>query len=221
MRRFTKEVITESESKVLIGEGLIKTVNPKRFVDVLEKWNKNIKIKYHNDGENLGFVSIFFLERRKELVDKINKLMNNYGYFPSTWFDINNNRMGNYLEGVDYEKLRNIHYEPKFDIEYIPQSRYMYHITDEKYLDKIKKIGLIPKTNSKIGYHPERIYLAKSINDAKNISDLMGNFIAKENQVFLKIDLQNLIAFFMQDGQFYGGVYTMNNIPPSHIEIIN
>ena len=114
-------------------------------------------------------------------------------------------------------------FEPKFDVEYVPKERYLYHVTDKKFIPKIMKIGLTPRTQSKIGYHPERIYLAKSKEWADDIASQFkfGGMVEEPNMVTLRIDLQNLFIYLQQDGQFEGGVYTTDNVPPSHIEIMD
>jgi hypothetical protein len=45
-------------------------------------------------------------------------------------------------------------------------------------------------------------------------------FISFDEQVLLEIDLNNLPIFLRYDGQFDGGVYTTDNIPPSHINVL-
>lgn len=123
----------------------------------------------------------------------------------------------------DHSLVHVMRFEPKFDVEYVPKERYLYHVTDKKFIPKIMKIGLTPRTQSKIGYHPERIYLAKSKEWADDIASQFkfGGMVEEPNMVTLRIDLQNLFIYLQQDGQFEGGVYTTDNVPPSHIEIMD
>jgi hypothetical protein len=59
--------------------------------------------------------------------------------------------------------------EMLIDFEYKNISK-LYHVTEKNKINKILKIGLTPKTNSKISEHPERIYfLVKPLFHLKNV----------------------------------------------------
>jgi hypothetical protein len=221
IRRIIREFITEKEDKQLLGEGLIKTVHPDTVMRLMNRWNNGkIELHYTGDDENLGFIEVAFSVKTKEMVDRVNTLMNNYGYFPSTWFKLGDKYRFNDLNHIDYDNLWMIRYEPKFDLEYRPKQRYLYHVTDMKYLNKIEDKGLSPRSKNKITKHPDRIYLAKNKRYANEISEMMGDFIPEEDQIMLKIDMKGLPIFLMQDGQYPGGVYTTHNIPPKHIMVL-
>lgn len=221
-RRIIKDCITSEENSKMLGEGLIKTVNPIKVTEKLNTFSKgNLIADYvRNREEVLGFINIYPNIKTKDYISHIITYMNNMGYFISKWAEKD---MGfkdtNQID--EYGKVHVMRFEPKFDIEYIPSQRYLYHVTDKKNLPRILKIGLSPRTKSKVGYHPERIYLATSKEWAKDIASQFrfGGMIEKPNLVTLKIDLQNLFIFLQQDGQFDGGVYTTDNIPPNHIQV--
>lgn len=226
IKKAIRKVITEAYYKKVIGEGLIKTHNPKHVTDRLNRFgNKRLKCYFFRDLEelNLGFINIEFFDKDESFVNDVIKYMDNMGYFFSSWVDIYNDVIKKPSTLTDYNEIYQLKFEPKFDIEYNTDNRYLYHVTDKKHLNKILKIGLTPKTKSKISEHPDRIYLAINLESAHDISYQMNiaGFINTEDQVLLKIDTQENPLFLMVDGQFKGGVYTTYNIKPEDIEVID
>lgn len=217
-RRIIREYVTSEENSKLMGEGLIKTHHPNYVLNLLNTWF-NKEIKAINDIPIEGSIGSIIVYLKSKLTDEkydnLLKLMNNMGYYVASYFD-NNGTFGKVKDELD--NVYGIRFEPKFDIEYRPNQRYMYHLTDKKHLDKILKIGLTPKTKSKMLYHPDRIYLTKTIEGLNNIKTVFDINYSGE-YVVLKIDLRDLFIFLRQDGQFKEGVYTTDNIPPNHIEI--
>jgi len=224
-RRIIKETVTETEYNRLIGEGLIKTHNLNKVVSMLNRFLQNtLEVKLHQEDSynSYGIIIVYLKEEfKKTKISELISFMNNMGYYPAGFFDKHNMFVKNYEELGD--NLYGIRFEPKFDLEYIPESRYLYHVTDGKHIDKIKKIGLTPRTKSKALYHPERIYLAKTFNDALNIRTIftLSNLESDYGLVMLKIDLENLFIHLREDSQFNGGIYTTDNIPPNHIEAVD
>jgi hypothetical protein len=99
---------------------------------------------------------------------------------------------------VDYDKLPDI----------------LYHVSDTKYLDKILKVGLVPKSKSKKAYHPDRIYLAT---DKKECTWLYNDpdFDVKKPVLF-KIDrnkLEEKGIYLYKDPYLPSGVFAIKNIP--------
>ena len=45
----------------------------------------------------------------------------------------------------------------------------LYQITPTVNVDKILKIGLVPKSRSKASYHPDRVFLSKSLEDIEEL----------------------------------------------------
>jgi hypothetical protein len=221
MERFTK-VITESDLKKILGEGLIKTVSPLRVKKLVEKFSEGDVIVEIVEDISSGYLDIHLpLEKRTEkYINRLINLLNNMGYFFSTWFKEGSTRFEK-VENLIYEKTGIIRFEPKFDVEYMPKNRYLYHVTDRKFLPKILKYGLVPKSKNKVSKHPDRIYLVINKNFLIDISLMMEEFIPIEDQVYLRIDLKNLPIFLRIDSQFDGGVYTTDNIPPNNIEVID
>lgn len=225
IKKIIREFITERQYNQLLGEnGLIITRDPNVVVNSLNKWyNKGVSGKHFRSGGSFGIIEVTFKDKSKENVESINKLMNNYGYFPSTWFTEPNSGNFRDINNIDHDSLEIIRYEPKFDIIYTPENRYLYHVTDKKHVNKILKNGLTPKTKSKVTDHPDRIYFSTDIGYMSEIMDIFvyDNHINYHDIVKLKVDIHNLHIPFMVDGQFPGGVYTTHNIPPNRVEIIN
>lgn len=221
--RINKNIIKESDFKLLIGEGLIKTVHPDRVGKRIELLSKGT-IKYDYIGSfGMGFFNISLPKdkRNEKWVNLIIKTMDNLGYFVSTWFREGDSTFLD-VDNIGYNSVYILRFEAKFDTEWIPESRYLYHITSKGFLNKILKTGLVPKSKNKLSKHPDRIYMSinkTSVCDLAEQLDVLG-FISFDEQVLLEIDLNNLPIFLRYDGQFDGGVYTTDNIPPSHINVL-
>ena len=205
----------QSRERSLIREGLIMTHSLDYTVNHIKRFLGNLYSVIHNYNNNESIFVVYFKTKDKN-VDTLLKFTNNMGYFVSSYV-----KDGDLFKPVgDLTDIDGLRFEAKYDMEAINLNRYIYHVTDKKNLDKILKIGLTPKTKSKLSYHPERIYLAKNENSVNDIIELFkrGNFI--NEPLVLKIDTNNLPNVFLVDKQFDGGVYTQQNIPPKNIEIV-
>lgn len=114
-------------------------------------------------------------------------------------------------------------FEQKFEPGSSPGKKYLYHITDKKYLDKILKIGLVPKSKPKLTFHPDRIYLG-DLEVLETIIDTYLEYVA--NPVLLKIDITGLKlsrdnnATQPTDDKSEGIAYfTSENISPKRITV--
>ena len=206
-----RKALTNEEYKRFIGEGLIMTHSVDKVTYRLQTYGQD---KYQVFSKDSGVVVVRFKTFDRN-IDVLVKYMNNMGYYLSAYLK-NGNLLKNYV-GDDYEGLR---FEPKFDLEYDFHERYMYHVTDESNLAKILKIGLTPRTKTKVTNHPERIYLALSEESLEEIEEMFVDFSFMSNPIRLKIDTSGLYNKYLIDTQFVGGVYTLHNIPPTHIEVI-
>ena len=113
---------------------------------------------------------------------------------------------------------------------------YLYHTTDSKYLDKILKHGLTPKSKNTRFFYPGRIFLSPS----KKLHDVLKpelirqkcNFNYEKEKLAWKSSVDFRIKNFKGltlyrdmmvpvDSDYpEGGVFTYNNIPPEYIEVI-
>lgn len=210
---YSKEVVTPEIAKMMIGEGLIMTHNILKVNDFLnkymsKKWNVFI-------DENRGIIG-FSPKTDDKNIDYLSTYMNNMGYFLSSFY-IGNNPLGPNYKDKDWTSIK---FEAKFDMERAVYGSYIYHVTGKKYLSKILKNGLIPKTKNKITGHPDRIYLTDKIESAKQIATIFktGDFMAEP--ILLRISVWKLFIKYMTDQQFPDGFYTTQNIPPQNIEVL-
>lgn len=221
-----------------IYEGLIKTVDIDKAtqiitnafkdlpgIDVVNS-DKEIKVGFepqYSDSVANKYSSIQLYDQN---ISKLLQLANNLGYFPSIFGYEKYNETK--VEKYSSSKLKQIideiepdflvfNFEKKYD-EIVGVPKFVYHITDEKYLNKIKSVGLTPKTKSKLASHPERIYVALDKEDTLNLWRRMKAFIPKEKGILLTIDTEKLDNTFYNDPNFQNkGVYTYNNISPQSI----
>ena len=141
----------------ILNEGLIMTQNYNTFIDKLSTLNLIDYDAYILDTNNNYLTKIIecifiydeYMNRENDIKQYIDKM----GYFISD----------SYVDTVlsQYGQIIHIQIEPKFIIEAtdeIYKQNYLYHITLGVKYDKIKNIGLIPKSYCKKVYHPDRIY---------------------------------------------------------------
>lgn len=109
-------------------------------------------------------------------------------------------------------------YDPEIDIHSINGP--LYHITGNVYIEKIKKIGLCPKSKNKKTLHPDRVYLSPSKEYAISLAELLHEFGAN---TMLEISTDGMTSpryRFFEDPNTEMGIYTYSNIPPEKIKII-
>jgi hypothetical protein len=117
----------------------------------------------------------------------------------------------------------------EYEHEVFPSKGKAYHLTPDINLNHIMSGGLVPKSESKLRSHAERIYMfLVPDSEYKDLAkDLWNSSQHKEqikNYYLLEIDINQL-----PDHRFYGdpqtsfeylGVYTNQSIPPSAIKVI-
>lgn len=218
----------EQEEKFILNEGLITSYPADILINDLSK--RYPDIEYIQDTGNI-IIERIPLKHRESLKKKLEL----YGYF-----------IGD--EQIDDEdsNLFGILVEPKFPTE-IPYSilhdkiQYLYHITTDKYIDKIKKIGLVPKRTNRPNFETskDRIYLLMTGNPTKDIpmlrrmlssNDQRKHFLKRpERYYILRMNFHQLnkdMVFYRDprmfpEGKFTGtGIFTFHNIPPDKIEIL-
>ena len=170
-------------------------------------YNVNI-VKDHNDAHSIK------IQFNKNNIDYINTKMMKYGYYCS---------YKNKVYQIAY-------FTPKFIYECTEEvyanNMKLYHLTNDLYIDKILKIGLIPKHQNKIEYdHPDRVYLG--LKEIRNLSFISHMFKTMRNKnrikklYVLEIDLSKCEdKRFFKDNLTPDGVFTYENIP-SHCISVN
>ena len=226
MNNFTKYLREDKISEFpisLIKEGLILSWEYDKLVNILKK---NFNLKY-NLTEFCLEITFDRKDITKEAIDKLNQILNLSGYYVALYY-INSKSKGapSLKEWFgSYNEIK-LELNKKFDsdLEGIPLK--MFHVTELKNIEKIKKYGLIPLSYSKIEEHPDRIYLFDNIDSAiyfKN--DLIERYnLENDNMIILEIDtrLINKIKLYIDPkfgGKEWGAYYTYSNI--STFAIIN
>lgn len=221
-----------------IYEGLVKTIDIETSVDVLYKRFKDLKGFNINSNKNnifIGFNPTYVDSNLSNYVGNIQdnniveilKLANNLGYFPSNI--TYTSPEGDYNESKKYSssnlrkalqeepKYIEFVFEKKFDNVVTPP-RYIYHITNKKWVDKIKQIGLKPKSLNKSSSHSERIYFSLDKEYSNTLWEKLKLFFGPNEGILLVIDTNGLDITFYNDPNFdRKGIYTYQNISPSNI----
>lgn len=214
-------------SEQIITEFLY-TVHPEITVkQVVKQAGYGIHINHSENKITLTFDTL-----TKEYLDKVNKVMDKFGWYPSY---IDNKNGGKYSTNIDnfigkHEIV--IGYEAKYDTQAKLDSKYLYHLTPDILYPKIKISGLTPKSQSKLSNHPERIYLLNPTDDddMEEIAITLWNSISNNklkdsigDYYLLRIDTSKLPNHkFFEDPNFWmgnGAVWTYQNIPPSAISV--
>ena len=220
----------------LITEGLIKSID----YDIVENLLKKLFIKYNKkviilvDHQGI-YITVKNKVFNKYLMEGFFNLLKVVGYNISYYYIDNKQFIDKPLTVLEifseYNEL-NINLIKKYDTEEKGIPNYLYHITNKKYLDKIKKNGLIPKSKNKIEKYPDRIYITNNIVGAKNIKKDYENKYKNDEWIILKINtkLLNKIKLYLDPTYFmnledynnyeYKVCYTYDNIPNESIELI-
>lgn len=190
-------------------------------VDKGDHTDKNLLIKYS--------------EHQFDYVERINAFLETFGWLPanvstgekfSVWTNHKHRQTDDIV--IMYEAKNGV------KVELGPKSK-LYHITPDINYDKIKRIGLTPKTAAKIANHPGRIYLLYKVTKVSDINDLAHALYLKHpnsqminNMIVLQID--DAVWKNDKDRVFYSdpvfqfsnsdAVYTYQNIAPKYIKEI-
>lgn len=177
----------------------------------------------------------FDIEYIKTIINHIDSLLiDRHGWFPSKMILYNLKGMEtiriydeDYLiENIKKIKEFTIIYESKYDIE-INSPVKLYHLSIKQYESKVLKMGLIPKSKSKLSKHLDRIYLCNDINHCYSlIPKMKANYMFKSKRInsdwiIYEIDNSDLNITLYKDPNYEFGYYTINNIKKDKIKIID
>lgn len=197
------------------------------FSFYIDFWRYNIK-----DGEIRKLIY-------KEIKHVIT-LMNNLGWHVSIVTSPNDEnlkiKINNFNEGILNKliiyKTIQMNFQAKYsrELDKIDFPTEAFHLTTNLFIKKILKIGLTPKTKSKLATHPSRIYMAQTLKDIESLkNDLIKNSNNNEkiNEIYiLKINLEDFNGrLFIDDMasknmQFEKDcIWTNNNIDNSKITV--
>ena len=240
--QFKKILGTNGYDKVLLGrfsldnpfsspelnEGLIKTFDEKTVLKHLCNYlnfTDSYEFFVHNADKVNGFATIVNLDNNevgfdiifpdsKESERKLNSTMALCGYYKST--------SDSFCEGYQrnrYEK----NFQEKIDNEIIKNGG-LVHVTKSNRVEKILRDGLVPRTEEKLSWHPERIYF--SLGPASkwlvlSLKSMLEPFNKHTKFTALKVDPKVIErASFYSDPNMPNAVWTTDNIPPQYINVI-
>ena len=222
--------------KDLIYEGLISSTNIDLTMTHLEKWMvMTDKCKIMRQGDKITIT--FFENPNTEEIDNFEHLLQTLGWFISAvsfrypedirMFWEKYNRL-EFLNSLIRGKLLTIQLEPKFEPELsVYEYPILYHLTLTSKIEKIKKIGLVPKSKEKISNHPDRIFMTSSLDSCKTIADRFHKLNKNTSKfTILKVNFKssydnNTSIRLFQDPNFKDGVFTLSNIPSKYLEIVD
>jgi len=170
--------------------------------------------------------------------DILLSLVNNYGYYPSKYtIELNNNMTNSFkfkLNEFKYKlKKKNIKsivitFESKYEDGLYKNTLevpdVLYHVTKTKYLDKISKIGLVPKSKNRLSTHPDRIHFVYDIEEANKLinkfklSDKLNNVNEEEYTILEITPDKNNIRLHTDPNMIVDGCFTYDNISKNNIK---
>jgi hypothetical protein len=170
---------------------------------------------------------------RYKLSNELFSLLNSTGYFISQAVD----EMGNKIDLKTLTPSKGgdvfVYFNKKFDIP-MNTPDILYHVTTKKiYDEKIKRIGIVPKTQKMVSEDLDRIYLTDDINKAHDFCVEKRHFIKKkynnkaqkynidvDNWVILGVDIKSINKIkIYKDTKMDNSYYTFENIPVYSIRV--
>jgi hypothetical protein len=211
-----------------IYDGLIKSVEPVKFIDIFTRFLRSKNIKHNLNYLDNGNIFIELYDLNLKNLEFYFSLIGNLGYFISEYE--HNNIIKKYNKDdimfLFYKNFKidiTIYVEPYYDIEIKNIPDILFHITPNIFVDKILKYGLFPKSKNKISFHPDRIFLC---NDNIKTKILCNKFKKLSNYgcdwKILKINSKDIKDLKLYEDPNYrsdGGLYCLNNIENKYIEI--
>lgn len=219
-------VLNKINEQTKLYEGLIKTHPIDKTITIMKRlFGDNVLLI---DSIGINSVQIAFKNNNKDVINNVIKYMNSLGWFIAEPKDENS------LDVELKDKNPVLFFQAKFDLEQFPRDKdgkpcKLYHLTPLVNLNKISKIGLVPKSNSKQTYHPERIYFFTEIlSDTEIIELVMGLYYTNKNiskykdrYILLEVELSkydNPPIRFFNDPNLNNAVYTLEPVHPRTIE---
>jgi hypothetical protein len=237
----THQILIEETKKKIkthkkLYEGLICSYDIKTVLNGLKKRNfKNGDVKVEKTFTGYTVLIKLTIETEyKNKINELNKFIENIcGWKLSAILNSNGKVFKKEDDLLDFsDDFVWLQYEPKFDIEtnYIDFPNFLYHICPKKNLDKIKKIGLTPRTKSKIFNYDERIYVCNNIEDLLELSKMFvktkdkTSVTDESNFTFyiLQLNIKSILfpIRIFKDPNFKNGYYTLENVQPQYIKPI-
>jgi hypothetical protein len=220
-----------------LNEFVLSTVPVDKTIShVIKKYPKFPVIREGTFGD----IEVVFSSDSMWDVEGLIKFMDSFGWFPSVLFTgpkEGGKFSEDYLNRVTLDMAKNrdasaiLVFEKKFNEQQQVQPFY-FHISLDIYHDEIMKVGLIPRSHSKLSAHPQRIYLLNPTSQ-DYIRDI-GFVLLDKAKPEIKSKVKSLSVYKIdtskvanlevyEDENFLigdGAVWTQKNIPPKAIEHI-
>lgn len=219
--KYLRKLLEDYPQECIVLEGLILTHDIGSSISIIQTTFRNIQVGRPRETPNTIWVSWSARDQISDY-DKFLQVITNLGWFISyirvdaaTGEKYNESVINRLLQTKQYKRIQ-LDLEAKYDIRVdnrrIPKT--LYHGTQKKYIERIMRQGLTPRSQEKRAAHPERIYLADTLEHTEIFLQHSG--IPRNEQVILKINSFRLKENFklMIDPNFPFGFYTLNTIPP-------
>lgn len=217
------------KSTVKVYEGLIRSESPWFVVDKIRNKFKGIRIGHKKDPDSNLIVIRATLG--KENIDETQfiqllTLINTVGWYCSWYSTPVDEQVHKFDKDAVIELLQTdraiiVQIEAKYDVEEIKFPKVLYHATPSKYANKVKKIGLTPKSKAIRLQYPDRIYLASNLDNlvTKLVPDIADTKSIRDWTIFQINDLEDVYPKprLYRDPLYPHGYYVLVNIPPSFI----
>lgn len=189
---------------------------------------EKIKIEFHH------FNLLPNLKLALSHIDSL--LIDRHGWFPSSMKLVDISGSPNsfpYDEDILHEKQNRladveISYEPKFDVAVqVPDT--LYHLSVREFQGRVEKMGLVPKSKSKLSRHLDRVYLCSTPEGCMRLLPKMNMYYFGKNVgkvkmdtrwVLYEIDMRGLGVKLYKDPNS-DGFYTVDSIPPDRIRVVD
>lgn len=215
--------------KHYLNEGLIMSYSADSVNNILcREFNlspNQVQLEERSDNGNVvTLINVVLpINASNDVIGKIKHRMNSCGYFCPTPIQYNKQF-----------KIAILLFEPKYstDVSAEIKSKYkfLFHSTPKIYLQKILKVGIIPRSKNTLFMYPDRIYCMRGDNLTKeqlgilkNVQTVRNHSVQNNNKqneyVLLTIDVRKLpetIKMYI-DPMSPNAILTHDNIPPTSI----
>lgn len=232
--------------KNFINEGLISTVEFTKAAHIISRWcNKNIKnpVDVYTNDDNHHLVVEIEVKKNSRLSDNelgFVKELETLGYYlsvaksdddilkptpekPTINIDDIKKTIKKWNKGMadydidDYNQYRFM-FEPIFQKQVGKDKKFLYHIANGNTVDKIMKIGLVPKSKSKLTFHPDRVYFGE-LTMMDGFYTIYKPYV--KDATLLKVDVSDLtLAYDWNVVPEKHAFFTSENVPPSKITVV-
>ena len=215
-----KNLIVENERDLnFIDEGLIKTIPTRKLIDLFKNFVKNnlderlydLKLSDVQDDTNDNrrltdiilqsdekqtispFVSFYipiYSNAKKKIIDDLTDYLYVSGYNLYSIDTVDQENVKQPFYDVKIEIL-SMTFEAKFTEYTVELNDFLYHVVPERYIEKVRKNGLVPSSKSDMFNYPDRVYLF----NCYSIEDIMRYGVLKSNKM--------ISSKYVKDGGFF------------------